>query len=53
MSLWLSWAQLSREDSAQLNELALDADSVVEDALARRSNSGPLSRSLVQARAAP
>ncbi len=40
--------QLSLEDSAQLDDLALDSDSVVEDALARRSNSGPLSRTLAR-----
>ena len=47
----MSNVRLSREDSAQLDELALDADSVVEDALARRSNSGPLSCTMLPVRA--
>lgn len=42
--------RLSREDSAQLGDLSLDADDIVEEALARRSNSGPLSRSMLEVR---
>ena len=38
---------MSREDSAQLDELGLEPDTVV-DALCRRSNSGPLSATVMR-----
>lgn len=47
-------ASLQREDSAKLmGELALEQDAVLEGAVARRSNSGPLSRTMLRVRLHP